>query len=401
MRQRRHLQRDFIVFGEDFHRHPHALEHLLRPLFGSSRFLWVETIGLRSPRWSAYDLRRSFEKVRKWIGAFLKPEKMQPVSGVFVLRPVMLPFSQFRWVRWLNCWSVRFSIERALQKHDFMNVVSVASVPNACDFIGKFDEKSRIYFCVDEFSLWPGIPRELAQEMEKKLIKNVDQIIATSEVLAKSKLHHLRQTRLLTHGVEFNHFNIGPRRERSGNWKICYFGLFDERTNQDLLRDMATELPQAEIHIIGRVVCDTKALAAFKNIFFDGPSSYDVLPQRIQEMDIFILPYARNNLTENINPLKLKEYLATGRPVIATSLPEVRVWKEHLFIAETSSEFVEYIKKIMNGEISLRSEETQKLLRESETWEAKTFELSEIIEDLEGEPTLAPSRRDHNKSCFK
>lgn len=377
------FKRDFIIFGEDFQRHPHALEHLMRPLFGRSRFIWVETIGLRSPKFRIYDVKRAVEKILNWILSVSDHSSSRPVKGVFVVRPLMIPFNQYKLVRWFNLLSVLITVRRAIRKHGFSDIITVASVPNAADYVGAFKENLKIYFCVDEFALWPGIDFDLARNMEKKLIENSDQVIATSTALAQAKRKGQQQTLLLTHGVEYEHFNLGSKQMSNQLSNVCYFGLFDERTDQQILFEMAKEMPDLEIHIVGKVVCDISRLRLCRNIIFHGPISYARLPQFLTDMDAFILPYVKNELTLNINPLKLKEYLATERPIIATPLPEVLAWKDHLLIAENGRDFAKVITQLRSGAIQWKSAKTQNLLKTSETWKAKSEVFVDALVALE------------------
>lgn len=374
---------NIIVFGEDFGRHAHSLEHLLRPLFPYNQWIWVETIGIRSPKFSIYDLRRIFEKLTKWFKPQVTHEGIEVPENITIVRPLMIPFNQYGIIRRLNRWSVNRTVGRALQARGMATVLSIYSIPNAADYIGDFNETLKVYVCVDEFSLWPGLNYKMVKNMEDLLLKKSDLVFATSKSLQKTKSNGKSETFLLTHGVEFQHFNIGPKALSSNHpLQICYFGLFDERSDQKILKDIASSLPEEQIHIYGNVVCSIDELTNFKNIHFHGPVPYKKLPQVISAMDIFILPYVRNELTENINPLKLKEYLSTGRPVIATGLPEVAAYKDHLYLGNDSQDFIEHIKAIKAGK-SLDTQKTLEYLAANETWVAKAkFFSSEILKRL-------------------
>lgn len=372
--------KNFIIFGEDFARHPHALEHLLRPLFLENQFVWVETIGLRSPRFSLYDIKRITAKLATWFLPSKKPSKELDIpANVYIVSPLMIPFNQFSVVRLFNQWMVVRSINKVLKAKKMGDLITIASVPNACDYIGHFEEKLKIYFCVDEFSLWPGLDKKLVENFEKKLIAKSDLIIATSDALAKSKTLAGSPTPVITHGVEFEHFNIGKNLKKNPFYQICYFGLFDERSDQDVLLAISTRVADCQIHIFGNVVCDIKKLKDQKNIIFHGPVNYQQLPQVIMDMDAFILPYVKNELTNFINPLKLKEYLSTGRPVIATDLPEVIKLQSFLFTAKTSDEFVEQIDQLKNNQLMFDSDRVVTYVKNFETWKAKAYLLSSLI----------------------
>ncbi len=179
--------------------------------------------------------------------------------------------------------------------------------------------------------------------------------------------------------MEFSHFNIGAKESFSNPLKLCYFGLFDERSDQSILLAVANNVPNCEIHIFGNVVCDISLLSNQQNIIFHGKVAYADLPKLISPIDIFLLPYVRSELTNNINPLKLKEYLATGRPVIATALPEVVKLKEYLYLGKTKEDFVNTVKDLVSQKVKYDSHKTVNYIKSNETWLSKANYLSSLI----------------------
>lgn len=378
------VNQDFIVFGEDFGRHAHSLEHLLRPLFADNRFIWVETIGIRSPKLNLYDLARIFEKLKSWIGrGKTRDSKIDLPARVSVVSPVMIPFNQFSIVRKFNAWSVKRTVQRELLRLQFVNPAIVTSVPNACDYVKLFGQIPVFYVCVDEFSLWPGLNYSLVKKMEDGLLLSSDLVFATSQALQESKSNGKTATLLLTHGVDFAHFNIGTKNEMGSPLKLCYFGLFDERNDQSIIEELAKSLPDAEVHIFGKVVTPTPKLKSISSVVFHGPVTYQELPAVIADMDIFILAYVQNELTRNINPLKLKEYLSTGRPVISTPLPEVVKLKEYLFLADSGSEFAQIAQDLRDGNLQYNSKMVTDYICLNEVWSSKSklfsFEVFKTI----------------------
>lgn len=369
-----------IVFGEDYDRHPHALEHVLRPLFEKNEIIWVETIGLRSPRLSFYDLKRILEKFKSWV----KPSKHMAIDkalpkSFYLLSPFMIPFNQFSLVRKFNQLMVKRAVLQKLKSLAAKQPILVTSVPNACDYIGHYNEKFKLYYCVDEFSLWPGLDLQLVKKLEDELLTRVDRVVATSDALAASKLKSGFETPVIGHGVDYHHFSIGPKKEQSEKLNICSFGLIDERLDQEMIIFLAQSNPEALFHFIGPVVCDIEALKILPNLKFYGRKNYNELPVLIQSMDFFLLPYKKNELTRNINPLKLKEYLATGRPVLATGIAEVLKLRDYLFVINSKEEARDLIQKLEGREIEFSSEKVMRYIQENETWFSKTRVLCQFI----------------------
>ncbi|MFN8370938.1 MAG: hypothetical protein U0T83_09990 [Bacteriovoracaceae bacterium] len=183
---------DFIIFGEDFNRHPHALEHVLRPLFATNRFIWVETIGLRAPKFSLYDMKRIWEKLRVWFKGDTSSgaERIVP-KNITIVAPFMIPFLKYAIIRAFNKWNVKRAVAAVIREKGMKNLITITSVPNAGDYVGIFGEKLRVYYCVDEFSLC-SLDLELVSSLEKRLINNVDLICATSETLSSLKNYPIK-----------------------------------------------------------------------------------------------------------------------------------------------------------------------------------------------------------------
>jgi glycosyltransferase involved in cell wall biosynthesis len=372
----------FIVFGEDYGRHPHALEHLLRPLFPYNHFLWVETIGLRSPKLTIYDLKRILEKLLKW--AKRNSPKAEIPSTVEIIRPFMIPYNQFRLVRAFNRFSVKRAVRKALDRQT-KAPITITSVPNAADYIGEFNEKLRVYFCVDEFSLWPGLNYNLVKTLEDDLMRKVDLIFATAGELARKKSIQGKETQVLTHGVDFSHFSKVKNRAPEGNIRLCYMGLFDERSDQAMIIEILQSIPDLEFHLVGKVVVDIARLKAHPRVIIHGSCAYSELPEKLEQMDLLILPYIRSVLTDSINPLKLKEYLATGRPVLSTRLPEVVKFNEFVWLGDHAQDFIEHIALWRDGIKKHDAQKTKSYLEANETWHSKSAQVSQWLRSQLGE----------------
>jgi len=197
--------------------------------------------------------------------------------------------------------------------------------------------------------------------------------------LAKNKKAGDRITQVITHGVNFSYFNLVKKPIDPDSVKICYFGTFDERSDQEIIKYISQNLTETKIYIIGTREVDVSMLNEMVNIIFLPKVKYDELPGLIKDMDFFILPYKINEFTININPLKLKEYLSTGRPVISTPLPEIVKLNEYLYVANNGEEFVNHIRKIIDGLVVHNYEKVITYVKENETWEKKAKIFSQLV----------------------
>lgn len=373
---------NFIVFSDDWGRHPFSCMHLMNQFLPWNRILWVNTVGMRLPSFKVYDLKRSIEKIGSWFGKSTSKEEIP--DNLTIISPVTIPFGTIKLVRLFNKRSVIRKVKKVIERLGFHNPILLTTLPNAVDYIGGFGEIFGVYYCVDEFSKWPGVLKDLVERMERDLIQKADLIVVTSEELQKTKRKNSIPTHLLPHGVDINHFRKTQTLEPAPLIKnlkrpvIGYFGLFDERTDSDLIDYMARNRPEWTFAFIGPKKVETKDLENNKNIFFFPPVPYLELPRYLAGIDVFIIPYKLNELTKYINPLKLKECLAAGKPVVSTPLPEVLKLKQAVRIGWNKEEFLDQISKALSEPFDKGVAE--KVL-EGEDWFFKAEQMSQYIEE--------------------
>lgn len=361
----------FLVFSDDWGEHPSSCQHIFSHISKDHQVLWVNTIGMRNPTLTWRDAQKVALKVGKMIAGGTKKQEEEAVeSGVAVCQPPMLPFANLRLVRKLNRYFVVRSVRRRLKELNCQEPILVSTVPNSCDFIGYFDEKKVVYYCVDDFSEWPGLNKGLVRGMEEELISKADIFFATSEKLYNRLALTGKPITLLTHGVDLDFFSDLPEQEHPllaeiPKPRIGYFGLFDERSDIAMLAGVARQLPDVSFVITGQVEVDCRTLEKIPNIYFTGPVPYEQLPAIVKGWDACMLLYVLNELTSAIQPLKLKEYLATGKAVLATPIPEAVKLKDYLFVCADVDEFVACYEKSIAKNVSLDIRKKELLNRES------------------------------------
>lgn len=373
---------DFVVFSDDWGRHPFSCQHLMKVFLRENRLLWVNTIGLRNPTLSLYDARRIAEKAMGWFGRGAEEAELVLPENLTVVSPFMVPWNQYGVLRNFNRKQVVSTVRTAMEELGFSSPVVVATVPNAADYIGQLDERLFVYYCVDEFSEWPGVNSALVKDLEKIMLDRTDMVAAVSDRLAANKKAANGPTHLLTHGVDVDHFRQTVTAQPADIYKdmpgpvIGYFGLIDERTDQDLLVGVMERYPEASLVLIGNTKVSLERLERFPHFHHVPPVPYESLPRYIAGFDVAIIPYAINELSLNINPLKLKEYIASGVPVVSTPLPEAVKLDGAVRVASSKGAFIKAV-----GEAAV--EERRSALSDvlaGESWEDKARLLSGWME---------------------
>src|SRR5581483_8652458 len=253
--------------------------------------------------------------------------------------------------------------------------------------------------CVDEFAAFSDAPQIAIQKMEETLLKKADLVIVSANTLRESKRKLNRNTHLVRHGVDYHHFKkaldpavaIPADVAKLPHPMIGFHGLIADWVDLALIRKMALEHPDWSVVILGASQTDLSPVSGLKNVHLLGKRPYETLPAYCKAFDVAILPFVVNTLTLFANPLKLREYLAAGLPVVSSDLPEVRSLGGDIRIAADHAEFIAQAEQIIKHEKTGPSAERSQTM-EKESWDDKVDLLSRFLEEridldltLEGE----------------
>lgn len=394
---------DIVCFSNDWEADPLSKKHIIQRLAKKNRILWVNGIGNRNPTASARDIKRIFRKLGQfWQGC----REVAPNINVFT--PIVIPFHGSRIANWINPRFYRWSIRRACRQLGFDKPITWTYAPSCADVAGTLGERYIVYHCVDEFSKFTGADKAGIAAMEQKLLDKADIVIVSSEALLKSKSLQNPNTFLVTHGVDYDHFAKAclpetETPEECANLKgpvIGFFGLVADWVDLEVVRHLAVARPEWNVLLIGEVQTDVSKLQNLPNVHIIGRRNYKSLPSYARLFDVAILPFVLNELTLAANPLKVREYLAAGLPVVATPLPEVQRLGRLVRQATTGDEFVAAIDRLLLEGRRGPSAEASRLMR-SESWDAKVEELSGLVSAMR-DRTQAPAgvpRRVAVSSC--
>ena len=337
---------------------------------------------MRSPQLTARDFYKAVRKVKRMIYGSESSSNERAEKQIHVCQPPMLPFLNFPGVQSMNKMSIQRTVSRQLTTLGITSPVVVVTAPNACDYIGQFNERRIVYYCVDDIAEWPGLNKELVQRMDSDMIRKSDLVIATSQKLFDRMSGQGKEVHLLTHGVDYEFFRNAPEVEHPvlrniPKPRVGYFGLFDKRNNLDLISELAERLKDISFVITGGIETDVSKLRKQENIYFTGSIPYNELPAMAKGWDVCMLPYEINELTDAIQPLKIKEYLATGKPIISTRIKEAQRLKKYITLADTADSWDSNIRILLKG-IPLEVQIERKLFLQNETWAHKAEQFFNI-----------------------
>jgi glycosyltransferase involved in cell wall biosynthesis len=379
--------RDILCFSHDWTGAALSKNHLMRLLSQRNRVLWVNSIGYRRPTASGSDILRIFKKLSA---------ASQPIAEVepnlFVFNPLALPAYGGAGAalnrRWLGS-----QVRRAMRRMGFSRPINFVFNPAAALVAGTLGEEKIVYYCVDEYSAFAGVDTQNLIHLEAQLLQKADLVVVSSQRLYEAKSPANSNTILVRHGVDFDHFSKALSAETAIPTEIAdlprpiigYFGLISsDWVDTGLLSHLAKAMPEASLVMLGKVAMDVSGLQSLPNIHFLGRKPYETLPNYCKGFDVAIVPFPINGATLSANPLKLREYLAAGLPVVSTAIPEAQAVEQCRIGSDTES-FVEEVRA------ALREPGPSVAVSQSmrnETWAARLAEVETALLSVHRRPEL-------------
>lgn len=376
---------NLLVFSDDWGRHPSSCQHLVRQLLPRYRVYWVNTIGMRRPALDRVTFRRGLEKLRIWLGpgrsaSSRAAETQSPAANPLVLNPLMWPWFRRKHDRWLNrrllCRQLLPVLRQCCQP-----IVAITTIPIVAELCGRLPVQRWVYYCVDDFSKWPGMDGEVLDLLEEQLVRRADVVVAASDQLQQKLCRWGTEAHLLTHGVDLEIWqspqshNDCPQLEAVERPVIMFFGSVDWRIDPRFVRELCSSLSQGTVVLLGPLCdCDSELLA-LPRVTHVPPVAYEKLCNVVQQAAVLIMPYKNGPGLQELQPLKLKEYLATGKPAVVRDLPATRLWADALDLASTPQEFAAAVLRRLNTGLPPEQAAARTRLA-SETWteKARQFE---------------------------
>lgn len=373
-----------IYCGNDWSAENRTSSHHIATRLGAAcRMVYVECPGMRPPSGSRRDVGRVFRKLAAWFRGTRDSGAGFPVATL-----IQFPFHRFGVVRWINRHLARWSLRRLARRHRLRNVVLYMTIPHTSPLIGTLGERLVVYYCTDDHASFPGVHADAVRSMDEEATRKADLVFVASETLLSAKRALNPHTVLSPHGVDAAHFAsardasgpIPPEIAELRRPVIGYFGLVERWMDWELVDWLAARRPDWQFVIVGRVAIPEGELPNRPNVHFLGKRPYADLPAYGRRFDATIIPSRLDHqFAQHASPLKLREYLAMGAPVVATATPENRKFADVIALAENRDDFLEHLTRAVATPITPAAAERRMARVADQTWDARAATVLDAI----------------------
>ena len=376
--------------GEDWwYHHPHSKNHLMRRFArAGNKVIFVNSISMGlAPVKSGEVLPR----IKRKLKSYAKLARTT-AEGITVVSPAVIPFFGNRAAAAANRRLLTAQIATLAKRRGLARPILWIAIPTAVEVVGGLEESLIIYHVSDKYdanTMDHATDPALIRSLHERAIEAADLVFYSSRKLFAEIERGREKSYLLEQAVDFDHwsqisagdFRVADEIEAIPHPRIGYFGAIEPwLVDQELIRQAAIKRPDWHWIFIGNKSRGLE-IENLPQVHFLPPVSYEELPHYAAGFDACVLPWNTEvPFTSYGSAIKVREYLATGKPVVISPLPEYEPMSEVLRIARSRDQFIELVDDALRENDPARARARQEAVRDG-TWDARAEWVSELIEE--------------------
>jgi glycosyltransferase involved in cell wall biosynthesis len=381
---------DIVCFGPSdwWGMNPSSAAHIMRRLAKTNRVLYVnpvssDLLGVQNRKGLAARILRKAKSMMRIIG--------RVNEHLYVISPFFIPVQGNQALDRMNNVLLRIQLGAAMLLLRFKRPLLWIENIRAADCLNWFNWRLVVYHASDKFDECCNTRnKSILRERERRISERSDVIVCASRLLYESKKGCEKNVHYLPHGVDFDLFRTAAENPEPYDGLgdapgpiAGYFGTLTGQNDIELLEHCVASLPHIRFVFAGRVTGgDYERLRRMSNVRFLGHVPYEKIPNLCACFDVCLLPWRMSRWIEHCNPLKLFEYMASGKPIVSVPIREVRdQYSDIVAVAETREQFCRAIEAELASGDNDRRKELRIATARRHTWECHNVRLSNIIAD--------------------
>jgi glycosyltransferase involved in cell wall biosynthesis len=375
--------------GEDWwYHHPHSKAHLMRKFArAGNKVIFVNSISMGLPGLAHKDL---LPRIKRKLGSYSKLAR-ETDDGITVVSPASLPFFGSATARAINRRLLGSQIKRLAQSRGLTKPILWIAIPTAAEMIGTLGESAVVYHVSDKYdanTMDHATDPALIRKLHEHAIDAADLIFYSGRKLFTEAERGCERSHLLEQGVDYDHWQrvgdgtvaVAPEIAKIPRPRMGYFGAIEPwLVDQELIKRASSERPEWHWIFIGNKSRGLE-IDDLPNVHFLPPVPYADLPAYAAGFDVCVLPWeTEQSFTSYGSAIKVREYLATGKPVVISPLPEYEPMRDVLRIARTRDDFLRLVEEALHENDAAAVARRQASVA-SGTWDARAEWVSDLIE---------------------
>ncbi len=382
--------KSIICFGgEDWwYHHPHSKNHLMRRFArAGNKVIFVNSISMGlAPMKSGEVLPRIKRKLKSYAKLARTTEE-----GITVVSPAVVPFFGSRAAAATNRRLLTAQISTLAGRRGMSRPILWIAIPTAVEVVGNLNESLVIYHVSDKYdanTMDHATDPAFIRKLHERAIDAADLVFYSSRKLFDEVDRGREKSHLLEQAVDFDHWSrlargevrVADAVEQIPHPRIGYFGAIEPwLVDQELIKQASRERPDWNWIFIGNKSRGLE-IEQLPNVHFLPPVSYEQLPHYAAGFDVCVLPWNTEvPFTSYGSAIKVREYLASGKPVVISPLPEYESMKDVLRIGRSRAQFLELVDDALHENDPARVTARQDAVRNG-TWDARAEWVSDLIE---------------------
>jgi glycosyltransferase involved in cell wall biosynthesis len=355
--------------------------------------MFVNSISMGLPSVSSPDF---FAKIKRKLRSYAKFVR-QTEEGIIVVTPIVTPFYSSRAGRAFNRWILIAQIKLLMVAYDFRNPILWVAIPTAREVVGRIGERALVYQVSDKYDanrMDHATSGSIIAQMHNDLLARAALIYYSGRKLfeeeAGSKAALAAKAKMLEQAVDFDHFAASTAREwdapedlaRVPAPRLGYFGAIETwLLDQELIRHVSRKRPDWHWVLLGLkgARLDVEDLP---NVHYLGSKPYEEMPRYAAGFEVCVLPWVTDNeFVSYGSAIKVREYMATGKPVVITPLYEYERLDGILRISRSYDDFILKVEDALACDTAADRQARQQAVRQA-TWDARAEEVSRDLTGL-------------------
>lgn len=311
-------------------------------------------------------------------------------SGISIRKIFRLPFERIPVIYKISSFICKIQLTALVKQSDIIWLMS----PLQWDCIKLPSDKLLIYDCMDDMLEFENSDerKKKISHKEKLLFNSASIVISSSENLKEKLIERYgkRDVYVINNALKeisanivnkYHNLDVDSFFKGTGQIKLVYIGTIAKWFDFNLIHRLLETFNEVDFYLFGPTEVD---IPNWNHLYYCQSVEHDLVFPIMNKADILIMPFVVNELIKSVNPVKLYEYVSSGKPCIAPSYLESQKFQDYVYLYESLDDCIEIFSYLLSNNMNAKkSHEECVSFANKNTWSARGLQIVNIINDFE------------------